>query len=158
MTEDEIAELKALYGPLRHFAGIVVPAGTAADDLVQEAFTRILERGGFAGIDNRVHYLRRTIVNLVSNERRRAGAAQRALARHGASADAQHTAYPSDLAELLRLDPRARALVYMVDVEGASITEAAHVAGCTNGAARMQLSRARRQLRGLLEDHDADIA
>jgi hypothetical protein len=46
MDDDEIEELKALYAPLRHFAGIVAPAGTAPDDLVQEVFTRVIERGG----------------------------------------------------------------------------------------------------------------
>jgi DNA-directed RNA polymerase specialized sigma24 family protein len=59
---------------------------------------------------------------------------------------------------LLRIDPRARLLIYLVDVEGAPIAEAADLAACTTGAARVQLSRTRRQLRGLLEENDADTA
>jgi RNA polymerase sigma factor (sigma-70 family) len=156
MGDDEVEELKALYPPLRHFAGIIAPAGTAADDLVQEVFTRVIERGGLAGIESPIHYLRRALVNLVSNERRRSAASQRALNRHGVTADARDASYPSDLAELMRIDPRARLLSYLVDVEGASIAEAAEIAGCTQGAARMQLSRARRQLRSLLEEDRVD--
>jgi DNA-directed RNA polymerase specialized sigma24 family protein len=156
MNDEEIEELKALYAPLRHFAGIVAPAGTAPDDLVQEVFTRVIERGGLAGIDSPVRYLRRSIVNLVSNERRSSAAAQRAFVRHGVTVDARIADYPSDLAELMRIDPRARLLSYLVDIEGASIAEAAAIAGCTQGAARMQLSRARRQLRALLEEDHVD--
>jgi RNA polymerase sigma factor (sigma-70 family) len=158
MGDDEIEELKALYAPLRRFAGIIAPVGVAPDDLVQEVFTRVIERGGLAGIDSPVHYLRRALVNLVSNERRRAAASQRAFARVGITADLPTASYPSDLAELLRIEPRARLLTYLVDVEGASIAEAAQLAGCTQGAARMQLSRARRQLRTLLEENDAHTA
>lgn len=158
MGDDEIEELKALYAPLRHFAGIIAPADTAPDDLVQEVFTRIIERGGLTGIDDPIRYLRRAMVNLVSNERRRSAASQRAFTRHGVAADAREQAYPSDLDALLRIDPRARLLTYLVDVEGASIAEAAEVAGCTQGAARMQLSRARRQLRLFLEESNADTA
>src|ERR1700690_3655857 len=98
MNDEEIEELKALYEPLRHFAGIVAPPGTAPDDLVQEVFTRVIERGGLAGIDSPVRYLRRSIVNLVSNERRSSAAAQRAFVRHGVTADARIADYPSDLA------------------------------------------------------------
>ena len=156
MGDDEIEELKALYAPLRHFAGIVAPAGTAPDDLVQEIFTRVIERGGLIGIDNPIRYLRRAVVNLVSNERRHSAASQRAFVRHGITADARDVTYPSDLTELMRIEPRARLLSYLVDVEGASIAEAAEIAGCSPGAARMQLSRARRQLRALLEDDRVD--
>jgi RNA polymerase sigma-70 factor (ECF subfamily) len=158
MGDDEIEQLKALYAPLRRFAGIIAPVGTAPDDLVQEVFTRVVERGGLAGIDSPIRYLRRALVNLVSNERRRSAASQRAFTRHGVSAATRDPNYPSDLAELLRIEPRARLLTYLVDVEGASIAEAADLAGCTQGAARMQLSRARRQLRALLEENDADTA
>jgi len=57
------------------------------------------------------------------------------------------TAAPSDLSVLLRLDPVARGLLFLVEVEGASIREAAAAVGCTEPAARMRLSRARRRLR-----------
>ena len=158
MGDDDIAALKALYPALRRFAGIVAPAGVAPDDLLQDVFTRVVERGGLHGIDDPVRYLRRALVNRASNERRHADAGRRALSRHGTSSDTDAPTYPSDLAELLRIDPRARLLAYLVDVEGAPIAEAAEIAGCTVGAARMQLSRTRRQLRALLEEPDAHTA
>src|SRR5882724_4228355 len=101
MGDDEIEELKALYPPLRHFAGIIAPAGTAPDDLVQEVFTRVIERGGLAGIQSPVPYLRRALVNLVINEQRHSAAGRRAFARHGVATDSGRPDYPSDLAELL---------------------------------------------------------
>lgn len=158
MGDDDVEALKALYPALRRFAGIVAPLGVAPDDLVQDVFTRIVERGGLHGIDDPVRYLRRAIVNLASNERRHSDAGRRALLRHGAPAGASAPSYPSDLAELWRIEPRARLLAYLVDVEGAPIAEAAELAGCSVGAARMQLSRARRQLRALLEETDAHTA
>jgi len=154
----ERERLRALYPALRRFAGVVAPAGVAADDLVQDAFTRLIARGGLDGIDDPSAYLRRAIVNLASNERRHSRAAQRALVRHGAGPEGDRPVYPSDLAQLLRLDVRSRVLLFAVEVEGASIAEAAALAGCTEGAARMTLSRARRKLRSLLEDDDAHTA
>lgn len=66
------------------------------------------------------------------------------------------TPVPSDLADLLRLDPTSRALLYLVEVEGASIRDAAAAAGCTEPAARMRLSRARRRLRAELDVERCD--
>src|SRR5258708_1300413 len=103
MGDDDIQALKALYPPLRRFAGIVAPLGVEPDDLVQEAFTRIVERGGLHGIDDPLGYLRRAIVNRASNERRHVEAGRRALLRHGAFVDTSTPTYPSDLAELLRI-------------------------------------------------------
>jgi DNA-directed RNA polymerase specialized sigma24 family protein len=97
--DDEIEALKALYPPLRHFAGIIAPSGTAPDDLVQEVFTRVIERGGLAEIKSPIHYFRRALVNLVINERRHSAATHRAFTRHGVTADAGAPNYPSDLAE-----------------------------------------------------------
>ena len=116
----------------------------------------MLARGGLDGIDDPAAYLRRTIVNVASNERRRAAIGRRAVARHNADVSAQtRPEYPSDLDELRRLPARDRALLYLTEVEGAPIAEAAATVGCSEGAARMALSRARRTLRKLLEDDDA---
>jgi RNA polymerase sigma factor (sigma-70 family) len=148
--------LRELYPSLRRFAGVVAAAGVAPDDLVQEAITRVLARGGLQGVDDPSAYLRRTIANLASNERRRAGIARRAHTRHDADAAvAARAEYPSDLDELRRLPARDRALLYLTEVEGAPIAEAAGIVGCSEGAARMAISRARRTLRKLLEDDDA---
>src|SRR5882724_8971165 len=157
MGTDEVA-LAALYPPLRRFASVVAGAHIDPDDLVQEAFARVFARGGLHGLDDPLAYLRRTVLNLARNDRRRGRATQRALARHGASPESEQAVYPSDISELLRLDSRSRALLYLTELERASIAEAAQIVGCSEGAARMQLSRARRRLRELMEREDDDDA
>lgn len=54
------------------------------------------------------------MLNLVANERHRRAIQQRAMTRLAASRNSEETAqsYPSHLAELMRLDPRARAVLY----------------------------------------------
>lgn len=148
----------ALYAPLRRFAAVVGDLGDDPDDLVQEAFARVLARGGLDGVGEPLAYLRRTVLNIVRNDRRHAAAGRRAAARYGLVDAAGLAAYPSDLAELMRVDARSRALLYLTEIEGASIAEAAELVGCSETAARMQLSRARRALRRLIEEERDDDA
>ena len=85
-------------------------------------------------------------MNLATDERRRFGraAARRRRSRPtGASVDA----YPSDLADLLALPPRVRALLFLVEVEGHQIADAAELVGMSNSNARVASMRARRRLR-----------
>jgi RNA polymerase sigma-70 factor (ECF subfamily) len=147
-------ELRELYVPLRRFAAVVGRLDVDPDDLVQEAYTRFLG-GDRSGVTDVGAYLRRTIVNLASNERRRvrrADAASRKL--RGDEGLPDH--YPSSLDDLLALDPRDRALLYLVDVDGHRANEAAAMVGINAAAARMALSRGRRALRTALqtESHD----
>ena len=79
------------------------------DDLVQEAYAKVLAKRP-AQIRDLGPYLRRMVVNLATDERRRFGRAASAapkIAADGASTDS----YPSDLADLLALPPRVRALL-----------------------------------------------
>jgi RNA polymerase sigma-70 factor (ECF subfamily) len=118
------------------------------DDLVQEAYAKVLARDP-AQIRDLGPYLRRMVVNLATDERRRFGRAAGAapmLAVDGSSLDA----YPSDLADLLALAPRVRALLYLVEVEGQPIAPAAEAVGMSNANARVALLRARRRLRAEL--------
>jgi DNA-directed RNA polymerase specialized sigma24 family protein len=59
--------------------------------------------------------------------------------------------YPSELADLMRLGPRVRGLLYLVEVEGQRIADAAEVVEMSSTAARVALMRARRQLRRELD-------
>jgi DNA-directed RNA polymerase specialized sigma24 family protein len=59
-------------------------------------------------------------------------------------------AYPSDLEDLLRLQPRVRALLFLVEVEGQQIADAAELVGMSHSNARVVLMRARRRLRSEL--------
>ena len=140
-----LQRLRDLYEPLRRFAGVVGRLDVEPDDLVQEAYTRFLsaDRGT---IDDLGSYLRRSIVNIATNERRRlrrASAAQHRLDRDKGAFDA----YPSGLGDLMRLDARDRALLYLVDIEGHPIANAAITVNLAAPAARMALSRARKALR-----------
>ena len=144
-----LQQLRDLYEPLRRFAAVVGRVDVDPDDLVQEAFTRFLSGDRSAVIDMGA-YLRRSIVNLATNERRRMRRAAAAHIRVGAH-DGVDDHYPSALTNLLSIDARDRALVYMVDVEGFPTAVAARACAMSGPAARMALSRARKTLRGLVE-------
>lgn len=142
---DRLSELRELYPSLRRYAAVVGRADVDPDDLVQQAFTEVLIRDPNA-IENLGAYVRRTVVNLASNERRRQRRAVAAAPMLGVG-DVATDSYPSELADLLALAPRDRALLYLVEVEGATTEEAAVSVGMRAGAARMALTRARRRLR-----------
>ena len=118
------------------------------DDLVQEAFAKVLARQP-AEIRELGPYLRRMVVNLATDERRRFGRAASAAPKV-AAADASLDAYPSDLADLFALPPRVRVLLYMVEVEGQPIALAADAVGMSSANARVALLRACRRLRAEL--------
>jgi DNA-directed RNA polymerase specialized sigma24 family protein len=143
------AIVTALYPSLRRFAAVVGPIEVDPDDLVQEALYRSLRIAPLTSLDDPGAYVRRSIVRLAANERRRLGRRRLAMARlasrdHGGGTG---DAYPSDLSDLLRLEPEDRAVLWLAEVEGASYAEVAAVLGCTEGAARTKASRARRRLR-----------
>ena len=150
---EDLDALRAQYEPLRRFAAVIGRWDVEPDDLVQEAFAKVLVRQP-AQIRDLGAYLRRTVVNLATDERRRFGRAASAapkIATDGAAVDA----YPSDLADLLALPPRVRALLYLVEVEGQPIALAATAVGMSNGNARVALLRARRRLRAELSKEPA---
>jgi RNA polymerase sigma factor (sigma-70 family) len=145
---DALAALREQYEPLRRFAAVIGRWDVEPDDLVQEAFAKILtKRPG--EIRDLGPYLRRMVANLATDERRRSGRAASAapkIATDGASSDS----YPSDLSDLLALSPQVRALLYMVEVEGQQIAPAAEAIGMSSSGARVALLRARRKLRAEL--------
>ena len=142
--------LRAEYEPLRLFASVIGSYDVEPDDLVQEAYAKILAKHP-SDIRELGKYLRRIIVNLATDERRRVGRAATfapKLASDGASRDS----YPSDLSDLLCLPARVRALLYLVEVEGQQIAPAAEAVGMSSGNARVALLRARRRLRAELSE------
>lgn len=149
VTDEEI--FATAYPALRRLASVVGPPGGDPDDLVQEATARALRRGPLSELDLPVAYLRRTIINLAANERRGLGRRRRALSRLGGDAGVL-AEYPSDVAELLRLPPGERAVLWLADVERMSFPDVADLLGCSPDAARARASRARRQLRQIIEE------
>jgi RNA polymerase sigma factor (sigma-70 family) len=143
-----VLELRTLYEPLRRFAAVVGRWDVDPDDLVQDAYTRVLRRSR-ADIDDLGPYLRKTIVHLASDSRRSARRAESARLRLADAAPSVDD-YPSDLDDLLRLPDRVRALLYMVEIEGRSTADAAEVVGMSGANARVALMRARKRLRSEL--------
>jgi RNA polymerase sigma factor (sigma-70 family) len=148
---DDGAIFAELYPALRRFAGAVRPAGADADDLVQEALTRTLAVRSLASIENPLGYLRTAIVRVASNEGR---GARRSVARErrDASSSGVVDVYPSDLDDLMRTAPKARAVLFLTIIEHWTYREAAEIVGCSEAAARQLASRAMRDLRVEMRD------
>ena len=139
-----------LYDRLRGFAAVTAPWHVEPDDLLQEVLVRALSQGPLSRLENPLAYLRRSIVNLSIDyarqyERRRSVRSGSALGDPG-SADR----YPSDLDILSELSPRARAVVYLAEVEGYRYSEISEMHNCKESTARVTALRARRRLRDLL--------
>jgi len=150
---DEAAVIAELYPSLRRFAGAVGQADVEPDDLVQEALLKTIAAAPLSSFDNPGAYVRRVIVNLASNRRRGLGRGRRAVARLVA-VEPVAPAYPSDLAELLRLPPDDRAALFLAHVERLPYSEVAAILGCTEEAARARTARARKRLRNELQGAD----
>jgi RNA polymerase sigma factor (sigma-70 family) len=146
----QVEALRAEYEPLRRFAAVIGRWDVEPDDLVQEAFAKVLVKRR-SEIRDLGPYLRRMVVNLATDERRRAGRAA-TFASKLATDGAANDSYPSDLSDLLGLPPRVRALLYLVEVEGQQIAPAAEAVGMSSGNARVALLRARRRLRAELTE------
>lgn len=149
---DADAEVFAqLYPSLRRFAGVAGPTDVDPDDLVQEAVSRALRARALSEMDDPGAYLRRAILNLAKNRRRSLARGRVARNRLAAQPDVQPE-YASDLADLGRLEPDDRALLFLVEVEGWTYAAAGAQLQITEEAARTRASRARRRLRTELEE------
>lgn len=149
-TDDTV--FARVYPALRRFAAVTAPDADP-DDLVQEAVARTLRRQTLVSLDHPGAYLRRVIVHLASNRRRSLGRWRTAVARL-APVDGVAPVYASDLADLLHLTPDARAVLWLVEVEGCDYSEAAAQLGISSAAARQRAARARRALRLAIEEDE----
>lgn len=135
----------SLYPRLRRFASVVGPSESDPDDLVQDALERTLRLHSLTTLDNPRAYLSRVILNLASNQRRRFARARNATARLQVS-EATLPAYPSDIAELMRLPAQQRAILFLAEVEGFTQAEIAAQLEMTEAAVSKAAQRARRKL------------
>jgi RNA polymerase sigma-70 factor (ECF subfamily) len=152
---DDAALFAELHPALRRFAGAVRPAGVDADDLVQEALARTLGRCPLAELDDALVYLRRVVLNLATSHRRSVGRRSVIHTRIGRPPDGVVDGHSADLADLMRVPPEQRAVLYLHIVEGASHIEIAELLGITPEASRARLSRGLRQLRIELREEEA---
>jgi RNA polymerase sigma-70 factor (ECF subfamily) len=137
--------LRDLYEPSRRFAAVIGRWDVDPDDLVQEAYAKVLRRSE-SEIDDLGPYVRRAIANLATDERRRRQRTADVVRQLRPPAGGRDD-YPSELADLMRLPARVRALLYLVDVEGVPANEACTQVDMSAAAARVALMRARRRLR-----------
>lgn len=135
----------ALYPQLHRVACVAAPADVDPHDLVQDALVKFLRLDDPDGVDHPRAFLTTTIVNLASNHRRSWIRRRTALARLGPPGHTQNH-FPSDLADLLVLPPRDRAVLYLHHVEGFAYQEVAELVGCTPAAARKAAERGRSRL------------
>jgi RNA polymerase sigma-70 factor (ECF subfamily) len=148
---EESRGLREIYGQLRRFAAVIAPLDLDPDDLLQEALVRALRLRPLKDYDDLGAYLRRAMLNLAANARRRTGRYRRALARLGEDTDSPAASYPSDLFILYALSPDVRAVLYLAAVEGLSYAEIGGLLGCSEAAARARACRGRHALRCVLE-------
>ena len=135
-----------LYPSLRRFAAVVGPVETDPDDLLQEAVARVLRHHRLDQLDHPAAYLRTTILNLASNQRRGFAIRRRAMARYAAGEAPPRDIYPSDVEDLLRIPASERAVLYLTEVEGYRYAEVGEMLGCSEAAARKRAMRGRRRL------------
>lgn len=67
----------AQQAPMTRLARAIIGSNAEAEELVHDAFVRLARRGGTAGLDDPVAYLRTTVVNLSRSWIRRAVVARR---------------------------------------------------------------------------------
>jgi RNA polymerase sigma-70 factor (ECF subfamily) len=142
--------ITSLYPSLRKIAAVAGSVDVEPDDLVQEALIRALRKGPLSDLDNPLAFLRKTIVNLASNQRRSLGRKRKAVTRLSTE-ESWLPSYPTDIEAILDLPPRQRAILYLVEVEDVPYAEAAEQLGMTTVAARAMANRARRKARAALE-------
>jgi len=147
--------VEELYPVLRRFAAVVAPWDIDPDDVLHTALVNVLRGRELRTLDDPGAYLRRAIVNGVNSEIRRSRTRRLTLRRmRGSGDDLGGDVYPSDIAELMRLKPVQRAVLYLHDIEGFAFNDVAKMVGITSGNARVTASRARRRLRAIFIEED----
>jgi RNA polymerase sigma-70 factor (ECF subfamily) len=148
---------------LRAYLSRVTGDPALADDLLQEAYYRLLRaRGGYEGEAHRRNALFRIATNLVHDSRRRAQhVPPMAVTDQQAIPDAHDTARSTERATDLRramgrLKPRERELLWLAYAQGSSHKEIAECLGLRTGSVKLLLFRARRRLAALLRGRSAE--
>jgi RNA polymerase sigma-70 factor, ECF subfamily len=151
LSSSDAALFRRHYMELRRFAAATAASDIDPDDLVMAAVLRCLERGRLQAVEDPRNYLRRAVLNVLLNERRRLSRRNAALRRLGSRPDHEDW-HRVEHTPLEALKPVDRALLYLVHVDGYSFREAAEVLDVSESIARTRASRARRRLRRELSE------
>jgi RNA polymerase sigma-70 factor (ECF subfamily) len=143
-------------GPLWGYLSRISGDRQLADDLLQEAYYRLLKaRVAFENEAHRRNYLYRIATNLVRDAKRGARPLFDEAVEMTGIPTAEGPASPEQRADvrraLGRLKPRERALLWLAYAQGASHSEIADVLSLKTGSIKLLLFRARRKLAGLLQ-------
>ncbi len=140
------------YRQIVSLARALLPSNAAAEDLAQEAFIKAHQHWDRIGAyDRPIAWVRRVLINRATSLRRRLGVEWRAVNRLGAMTD--ETIQP-DLspetrevwAEVRRLPRRQAQAVTLHYVGGLTLDEIGETLGCSTGAVKSHLHRARARL------------
>jgi RNA polymerase sigma-70 factor (sigma-E family) len=154
----QLAELYERHAPAAgRLAYLLTGDRGLAEDLVQEAFVRVVGRFRHLRVPDAFWvYLRRTIVNLHTSQLRRRRL-ERAYLDREARDPVPDVAIPDVGAReelwraILGLPPRQRAAVVLRFYEDLSERETADVLGCSTAAAKSLIARAMQTLRAEIE-------
>jgi RNA polymerase sigma-70 factor (ECF subfamily) len=139
---------------LRAYVYRVVGNASDADDIVQEAFLRILRTDVPADSDEHLRrYLYRVASNLIVDRwrRRRHEMGEERILNEPASPRPRYEDDAAVAKIFAELKPRDRALLWLAYVEGESHEEIASSLGVGRRGVKVMLFRARRRLRDLLQ-------
>lgn len=159
MHEDEAA-FRRIYertAPrLRAYLHLAVRDSALADDVLQEAYYRLLRADmNDAAIGQVRSYLYKTARTLLADHGRRVGRERRRQRRWNSSvSESPRHDLKLDMERLFaRLSQREQTLLWLAYVEGASHREIAASLGMQANSVRVVLYRARKSLAGILEGH-----
>jgi RNA polymerase sigma-70 factor (sigma-E family) len=150
------AVFEAQYGRLCRLAYLLTGDASRAEEVVMEAFVRSLTSWRRRGADEPGAYLRRAVVNLCRNRRRRAW-----LERHHARLVVEESAASREPVDhvwvaVRALPPRQRAAVVLRYWDDLGEAEIAAALGCSVGTVKSQLSKARATLAAALQAEEAE--
>jgi RNA polymerase sigma-70 factor (ECF subfamily) len=147
--------------PLWAYLSRMTGDGQQADDMLQEAYYRLLRvRTVFADDAHRRNYLFRIATNLVHDGRRRKIARPEVLVDHEDAFESVATPAAPESREnrdavagaMARLKPRERELLWLAYAQGSTHREIGEALGLKTGSIKPLLFRARQRLAGFLKD------
>ena len=148
---------ESVAADLHRYVTRICDSPDEADDVFQEAFTRLLG-SGFTPDDPlaRRRYLFRIATNLVRDRRRwtRRWGLEALGDRGGGSSEARHTDRIQVERAFSRLPPRSRQLLWLAYVNEFTHKEIAEIIGVGSTSVRVLLARARKRFRENLQGSD----
>jgi RNA polymerase sigma-70 factor (sigma-E family) len=132
--------------PMIRLARLFTGSTAAAEEIVQEAFLRIYQRGGSP--DNPEAYLRTTVTNLCRSHLRRLRLERNVS--HRGDVSVQNPEIDETWDALCRLPFRQRSVVILRFYEDLSVEEIANALGCRLGTVKSRLHRGLEKLRSEL--------